>query len=125
MRRNTTPVKVNYTMMIVPLDLLSDLLGRIGGSIGGLPTIAIMAVPFIVGLIVGFLIKKVLKWAIIAGIIVVVIAYFGFFGLSLATLGDLAQQYGPIAAQEAILLFGLLPLGLGFILGLILGFIFG
>ena len=112
-------------MMILPLDLLGDLLGLIPKSIGGLPTIAIMAVPFIVGLIVGFLIKKVLKWAIIAGIIVVVVAYFGFFGLSLSALGGLATQYGPIAAQEAILLFGMLPLGIGLVIGLILGFIFG
>jgi hypothetical protein len=112
-------------MMFLPFDLLGDLLGLISGSIAGLPTIAIMAIPFIIGLIVGFLIKKVLKWAIIAGIIVVVIAYFGFFGLSLSSLGDLAAKYGPIAAQEAILLFGMLPLGLGLVIGLILGFIFG
>jgi uncharacterized membrane protein (Fun14 family) len=84
-----------------------------------------MAIPFIVGLIVGFLVKKVLKWAIIAGVIVLVVAYFGFFGLSLSALGDLATKYGPMAAQGAILFFGLLPLGIGFRLGLILGFIFG
>ena len=112
-------------MMYLPLDLLGDLLGKITGSIGGLPTLAVMAVPFIIGLVVGFLIKKFLKWAIIAGILIVVIAYFGFFGLSLSALGNLAEKYGPIAFQGAILLFGLLPLGLGFILGLILGFIFG
>jgi len=112
-------------MMFVPLDLLSDLLGKITGNLGGLPTIAVMVVPFVVGLVVGFLVKKVLKWAIIIGVIVVVVAYFGFFGLSLSTLGDLATKYGPIAAQGAIALFGLLPLGIGFIVGLILGFIFG
>jgi uncharacterized membrane protein (Fun14 family) len=112
-------------MMVLPLDLLSDLFGKITGSIAGLPTIVIMAVPFIVGLVVGFLIKKVLKWAIIAGIIVLVIAYFGFFGLSLSALGDLATQYGPMALQGAVLVFGILPLGIGFILGVILGFIFG
>ena len=112
-------------MLFLPFDLLGDLLSKITGSIGGLPTIAIMAVPFVVGLVVGFLVKKVLKWAIIAGIIVVVIAYFGFFGLSLSSLGDLATKYGPVAAQGAIALFGLLPLGIGFIIGLILGFIFG
>ncbi len=110
-------------MLVVPLDLLSDLLGRITGSIGGFPTIVIMAIPFIVGLIVGYLVKKVLKWAIIIGIIVVVLAYFGFFGLSLSGLADLVTQYGPMAAQEAILLFGLLPLGIGFIIGLLIGFI--
>src|SRR4030042_2640026 len=106
-------------MMILPLDLLGDLLGKITGSIGGFPTIAIMAVPFVVGLVVGFLVKKVLKWAIIAGVIVVVIAYFGFFGLSLSALGDLATKYGPIAAQGAIPLFGVLPLGIGFPTGLL------
>ncbi len=111
--------------MFVPFDLLGDLLSRLSGTIGGLPTIAVMAIPFIVGLVVGFLIKKVLKWAIIAAVIVLVIAYFGFFGLSMSTLGDLANQYGPLALQGAILLFGILPLGLGFILGVILGFIFG
>ncbi len=112
-------------MMVIPLDLLGDLLGYITGSLGGLPTIAVMAIPFIVGIVVGFLVKKVLKWAIIVGIIALVVAYFGFFGLSLSTLGDLATQYGSIAAQGAIILFGLLPLGLGFLLGLVLGFIFG
>jgi hypothetical protein len=112
-------------MILVPLDLLGDLLGKIWGSIGGFPTLVVMAIPFIVGLVVGFLVKKFLKWAIIAGVIVVVIAYFGFFGLSLTSLGSLATKYGPIAAQEAILLFGLLPLGIGFVIGVILGFIFG
>jgi len=112
-------------MILLPLDLLSDLLGLIPKSIGGLPTLVIMAIPFIIGLIVGYLIKKVLKIAIIAAIIVIVVAYFGFFGLSLSALGNLVTQYGPIAAQEAILLFGLLPLGLGLIIGLVLGFIFG
>ncbi len=112
-------------MIVLPLDLIGDLLGKISGNLGGIPTIAVMAVPFIVGLIVGYFIKKALKWAIIAGLIIVVIAYFGFFGLSLSTLGDLATQYGPAAAQWAIALFGLLPLGLGFIIGLIIGFIAG
>jgi len=112
-------------MLVLPLDLLGDLFGLIGSNIAGVPTLVIMAIPFIVGLIVGFLVKKVLKWAIIAGIIVVVIAYFGFFGLSLSGLGEFITKNGGIFIQGAILLFGLLPLGLGFIIGLILGFIFG
>jgi uncharacterized membrane protein (Fun14 family) len=111
--------------MLQTLDLLSDLLGKISGNLGGLPTLAVMAIPFIVGLIVGYFVKKLLKWAVIAAIIVVIVAYFGFFGLSFATLKSLADQYGPIAIQEAIVLFGLMPLGIGFIIGLILGFIIG
>ncbi len=41
-----------------------------------------MILPFIIGLIVGYLAHKFLKIAIIAAIIIVVVAYFGFFGLS-------------------------------------------
>jgi uncharacterized membrane protein (Fun14 family) len=112
--------------MVFPLDLIGDLLGFItGGTLAGLPTLVVMAIPFIVGLIVGFLVKKFLKWAIIVGIILVVVAYFGFFGLNLGSLQNMAETYGPMAIQGGILLFGILPLGIGFIVGLILGFIFG
>ena len=93
------------------------------GSIGGLPPIVIMIIPFVVGLIVGYLLHKVLKIAIIAAIILVVVAYFGFFGLSLSVLKDLGTKYGSIAYQYGILILGILPLGLGFIVGLIIGFI--
>ncbi|HLB99827.1 MAG TPA: hypothetical protein VJL33_00710 [Candidatus Bathyarchaeia archaeon] len=94
------------------------------GSIGGLPPIVIMIIPFVIGLIVGYLVHKVLKIAIIAGIILVVVAYFGFFGLNLSALKDIADKYGPIAIQYGTLLIGILPLGLGFIVGLVIGFIF-
>jgi hypothetical protein len=39
-------------------------------------------------------------------------------------LSDLADKYGPIAIQYGVLLMGMLPLGLGLIAGLIIGFIF-
>ena len=96
----------------------------ISGSIGGLPTIVVMILPFIIGLIVGYLVHKFLKIAIIAAIILIVLSYLGFFALSLGTLKDLADKYGPIAYQYGVLLIGMLPLGIGFIVGLILGFIF-
>lgn len=112
--------------MIPPMDLLGDLLGFItGGTLAGIPTIVVMAIPFIIGLVVGFLVKKFLKWAIIAAVILVVVAYFGFFGLSLGALEDLAVTYTPVVYQYGILLIGILPLGLGLIVGVILGFIFG
>ena len=112
--------------MVIPLDFLGDIINFIvNGTIAGLPTIAVMAVPFIIGLVVGFLVKKVLKIAIIVGVLVLILAYFGFWGLSLDKLSDWAITYGGIAVQGAILILGVLPLGIGFILGLILGFIFG
>jgi uncharacterized membrane protein (Fun14 family) len=112
--------------MIIALNLLSDLWGFISkGTVVGLPTLVIMAIPFIVGIIVGFLVKKFLKWAIIAIVIVLVLAYFGVWGLSFSKLQEWATTYGPLAAQEAILVIGILPLGVGFVIGLIFGFIFG
>jgi len=94
------------------------------GSIGGIPPLVVMIIPFVIGLIVGYLVHKMLKIAIIAAIILVVVAYFGFFGLSLGSLKNIADTYGPIAIQYGVLLMGLLPLGLGLIVGFAIGFIF-
>jgi uncharacterized membrane protein (Fun14 family) len=94
------------------------------GSISGIPTIVVMILPFVIGLIIGYLVHKMLKIAIIAGIILVIVAYLGFFGLSLGVLKNLSDQYGPIAIQYGTLLIGILPLGLGFVVGVIIGFIF-
>jgi len=107
------------------LGAIEDIFGFItSGSIGGLPPIVVMIIPFILGLVVGYLVHKMLKIAIIAAIILVVVSYFGFFGLSLGALKDLSDIYGPIAVQYGILLMGMLPLGIGLIVGLIIGFIF-
>jgi uncharacterized membrane protein (Fun14 family) len=108
------------------LVLLDELLRFItSGSIAGLPPIAVMIIPFIAGLIVGYLVKKFLKIAIIFGIIIVIVSYFGLFNLNLSALGNLATQYGPIAIHYATLLIGMLPLSIGFMVGLIIGFMFG
>lgn len=108
------------------MTLIDELIQFItSGSIAGLPPIVVMIIPFIVGLIVGFFVKKSLKIAVIAAIIIFVVSYLGFFGLSLAALKDLADKYGPIAVQYGVLLIGMLPLSIGFIIGLIIGFLFG
>ena len=107
------------------LAILDDIFRFItSGSIGGIPTFVVMILPFVLGLIVGYLVHKFLKIAIIAGIILVIVAYFGFFGLSLGALKNLSDLYGPVAIQYGTLLIGILPLGLGFLVGLIIGFIF-
>ena len=110
-------------MIMVPLDMWSDLFGYIGNNL--VMSIVLMAVPFIIGLIVGFFIKKLLKLAIIAAIILIILAYFGIFGLSFNTLGEWAVAGGAAALAGGLLLFGVLPLGIGFVIGLVLGFIFG
>ncbi len=93
------------------------------GSIGGIPPLVLMVIPFVIGLVLGYLVHKILKIAIIAAIILVVVAYFGFFGLSIDALKGIADTYGPIAIQYGILLMGILPLGLGLIVGFVIGFI--
>ena len=106
------------------MGILEDIFNFItSGSLGGLPTIVVMAIPFIVGLVVGYLIHKFLKIAIITTIIVLVAAYFGVFGLSLSGLKDLSTKYGPVAIQLGTLLIGLLPLGIGFLIGVLIGFV--
>jgi uncharacterized membrane protein (Fun14 family) len=108
------------------LGLIDDLFHFItSGSIGGIPTLVVMIIPFIIGLILGFFLKKIFKIAIIATIIVVIVSYLGLFGLSLGALKDIADKYGPSALHYGVLLIGMLPLGLGFIVGLIIGFVFG
>ena len=112
--------------MIIALDILNDIINFISqGTVIGLPTIVFMAIPLIVGLIVGFLVKKFLKWAIIAAVIVLVLAYFGVWGLTFDKLQEWTITYGALAVQQAIVLIGILPLGIGFVIGVILGFIFG
>lgn len=106
------------------MGVLEDVFGFItSGSIGGIPPIVIMIIPFVIGLIVGYLVHKMLKIAIIAAIILVVVAYFGFFGLSLGALKNLSDTYGPIAVQYGVLLMGMLPLGLGLVVGFVIGFV--
>lgn len=106
------------------MGVLEDIFGFIiSGSIGGLPIIVIMAIPFVIGLIVGYMVHKVLKIAIIAGIILVIVSYLGFFGLSLGTLKSLSDKYGSIALQYSTLIIGILPLSIGLVIGFIIGFI--
>ena len=109
------------------MSIVNDLFGALGGTIGGLPTIVVLAVPFVVGLVIGFLIKKLLKIGIILGLLTLVAVYFGFVNLDTVskTLSDLVNKYGPVAMSYVAVFFGILPLSIGLIIGIALGFIFG
>jgi uncharacterized membrane protein (Fun14 family) len=93
------------------------------GSIAGLPPLVVMIIPFIIGIIVGYLARKVLKIAIIAAIVLIIVSYFGLFGLSLTALKTATETYGSMVIHYGALLIGVLPIGLGFIVGLIIGFL--
>ena len=72
-----------------------------------MPPIVLMIIIFVIGLIVGYLIHLFLEIAIIAAIILFVVAYFGFWGLSLSTLKNYANQYGSIVYQYGALIIGI------------------
>jgi uncharacterized membrane protein (Fun14 family) len=93
------------------------------GSIGGLPPLVVMIIPFVIGIIAGYLLRKALKIAIIGAIILIIVCYLGWFGLSPGSLKTTAETYGPMVMHYGALLIGVLPIGLGFIVGLIIGFI--
>ncbi|MDR0318477.1 MAG: hypothetical protein LBI09_00375 [Nitrososphaerota archaeon] len=93
------------------------------GSIAGLPPVVIMIIPFVIGIIVGYLTRKILKVAIIVAVLLIIVCYLGLFGLSPDALRTVADTYGPMVIHYGALLIGVLPIGLGFIVGLIVGFI--
>ncbi|HEY3420647.1 MAG TPA: hypothetical protein VGK23_08860 [Methanomassiliicoccales archaeon] len=108
------------------MGLIDEVLNFIlHGNIGGIPTLAVMSMPLVIGLIVGFLAAKFLKLAIIIVVIIAVAVYLGFYSLDISTLQHLAQQYGPSALHLGAFLIGLLPLTIGFAIGAIIGFILG
>ena len=107
------------------MDVWGELFKIISGSgvsLLGLPGYIFMSVPFIAGLVLGFLVKKALKVAIIGLVAMAAALYFGVINM-----GDLKQHlqtalnYGPEAMQYAAMLFAMLPLGTGFAVGLIVG----
>ena len=106
--------------------MLEELFGFIfSGNISGIPTIIIMIVPFIVGGIIGFLIKKFFKLLLILTIIVFISSYLGFFTINLSTLKTIAETYGAQVIHYGTILIGILPIGLGLIAGLVIGFLLG
>ena len=93
---------------------------------GGVPSLVVIAIPLIVGLIIGFVLRKALKIGIILVIVAFVASYLGFISLASVEQGakDLATKYGPTAMSYIALFFGIIPLSIGLIIGVIIGFIF-
>lgn len=103
--------------------MIDELLNFItNGSIAGLPPLAVMIVPLVLGLLVGFLARKFLKIAVIAIIVLAVAAYLGLYALDISALQQLGVQYGPLALSYGALVIGVLPLSIGFIIGAVVGF---
>ncbi len=115
-------------MSLNPNDVIGGVLKLITeGSVLGLPTAAFMTMPFVVGLIIGFMIKKALKIVAIAVVAIGAGLYFGVLNIQdLKVAGtNLITVYGEQVKQYVMLLIGLIPLGSGLAVGLILGLKYG
>jgi len=92
-------------------------------SLLGVPTTIFMTLPFILGLIIGFFIKKALRMALILSLIAGVGLYFGV--INMEQIKDLVIRYGGVALHYATILIGMLPLGIGLIIGMLIGLRYG
>ncbi len=89
------------------------------GTIAGLSPLAVMVILFVIGLVIGFLVSKFLIIAVIVIIVLAVVIYLGLYSINIPAL----EQYGSFVVHYGLLLISVLPLGLGFIIGMIIGFI--
>lgn len=95
-------------------------------SFNGIPGIGFLAIPFVIGLVLGFLVKKALKLALLGLIVVSVGMYFGVVNMTdIQRYLEITKNLGPQAMQYAAVLYGMLPLGAGFFIGLVIGLKFG
>ena len=98
----------------------------IGGSFGGgIPSLVVMAIPLIVGIVIGFLLRKALMIGIILIVVALVVSYFGFISLASIESGvqNLVTTYGPVASTYVAVFLGIIPLSIGLVIGIIIGFI--
>ena len=108
------------------MSIISDIFALMAGTFGsGLPSLAVIAIPLIVGLIIGFVLRKVLKIGIILFVVAIAASYLGFITLASVEQGakDLATKYGPIAMSYIAVFFGIIPLSIGLMIGIVVGFI--
>jgi hypothetical protein len=108
------------------LGLETDLFNLMSSTFGGgIPSIVVMLFPLLVGIIIGYVIRKALKIGIIIAVIVFIAIFFGFISLANVEQGakELITKYGPTAASYVAIFFGIVPLSIGLIIGMIIGFV--
>ncbi|MBA3044515.1 hypothetical protein FP804_05210 [archaeon] len=84
-------------------------------------SMGLVGIEFLVGLILGLLVKKGLKIIIIVAILFAVGSYFG----AVAVNWDMVAEAGGTAVALGSVVFTLLPLGAGLLVGGIIGFVKG
>jgi uncharacterized membrane protein (Fun14 family) len=108
------------------MGLESDLFNLVSGSFGiGIPGILVMAFPLIVGIIIGYVLRKAIKIGLILLVVIFIATFFGFVSLANVEQGakELVTKYGATAASYVAIFFGIVPLSIGLVVGIIIGFI--
>lgn len=84
----------------------------VGGSLGpGIPSLAVMAIPLVVGIVIGYFVRKAIKIRIILIVVAIIASYLGFVSFASIEQGtkNLVSIYGPIAASYVAILLGSYP----------------
>ena len=84
-------------------------------------TSGVIGIEFVVGLVLGLLIKKAIKLIIITAIVIGIGSYLGIIAGNSSSL----SQYEMAAISVTSLLLSVAPLSAGIVIGLIIGFIKG
>ncbi len=95
----------------------------LNGTISGIPVAGFSLFSFILGLAIGYLLRKLIKLALLVGFIVIIASYLGFINVS--EVKSMAQKYGPDIISYLALIIGIIPVSLGLIIGLVIGFFYG
>lgn len=111
--------------LLMALPGFGEVWELVAGQLNGVPTIGVMAGPFVVGVVAGYIGKKVLRWALLGVIAAIVGSILGIVNLApwVDELRALAAKYGPESLAYLSLLIGVLPLGVGFGVGFLMGFL--
>ncbi|MGB9729047.1 MAG: hypothetical protein ACP5GU_02110 [Thermoprotei archaeon] len=95
----------------------------LNGTISGIPVAGFSLFSFILGLVIGYLLRRLIKLALLVGFIVILASYLGFINVS--EVKNMAQKYGPDIISYLALIIGIIPVSLGLVIGLVIGFFYG
>ncbi len=79
-------------------------------------------VQFLIGIIIGYVLKRVVKYGIIAAVIAFIAIYLGV--ISKSTVLSAAKRIYEVTSPLLQSIIGMVPFGVGLIVGIIIGFIF-
>ncbi|MDI6887707.1 MAG: hypothetical protein QMC98_03600 [Candidatus Thermoplasmatota archaeon] len=84
-------------------------------------TAGVISIQFLVGLVLGFFVKKALKLIIIAAVILGIGSYLGVMAVNI----DKIKSYSIAALAQISTFVSVIPFGIGLLIGVVIGLIKG